>query len=162
MPFTPVKVPNRLSATAMAHRSAAQNGQYSAPMYSISGLPLLVSGAPVTRVIDLGFDVPPPTVFSVAAGTVAMLFRVLALRVVPVAEPVLADVLWFALKITKPTTMAITTTTAPEARNTRLRTSARRAAARCAAPLSRADPFLLFLLALPMACLPWLPQLKGC
>ena len=38
-----VKWPNRLSATAMAQRSAAQYGQNSAPMKSISGLPLLVS-----------------------------------------------------------------------------------------------------------------------
>src|SRR5215469_9577317 len=29
---SPEKVPNRLSATTRAHRSAAQNGQYSAPM----------------------------------------------------------------------------------------------------------------------------------
>jgi hypothetical protein len=29
---SPEKEPNRLSATTSAHRSAAQNGQYSAPM----------------------------------------------------------------------------------------------------------------------------------
>ncbi len=32
MPLRPWKVPNRLSATAMAHRSVAQYGQYWAPM----------------------------------------------------------------------------------------------------------------------------------
>ena len=32
MPCSPEKVPKRLSATAIAHRSVAQYGQYSAPM----------------------------------------------------------------------------------------------------------------------------------
>ena len=44
----PVKVPNRLRALTIAQRWAAQNGQYSAPMYSTSGLPPDVSGVPVT------------------------------------------------------------------------------------------------------------------
>src|SRR5690242_6325360 len=58
--------------------------------------------------------------------------------------------------------MAITTTTAPDARNTRLRISVRLAAARWAAILSRADPSLLVLLALPMACLPGFLTAGGC
>ena len=32
VPFKPVKVPNFDRAMTIAHRSAAQNGQYSAPM----------------------------------------------------------------------------------------------------------------------------------
>ena len=44
----PVKVPNRLSALTIAQRCAAQNGQYSPPMYSTSGLPPDVSGVPLT------------------------------------------------------------------------------------------------------------------
>ncbi len=59
--------------------------------------------------------------------------------------------LLLAFTRTKATTMATTTTTAPDARSTRLRISARRAAARWAAIRSRADPVLLVLLALPMA-----------
>ena len=42
----PVNVPNLLRATIIAQRSAAQYGQYSAPMYSISGLPFSVSAVP--------------------------------------------------------------------------------------------------------------------
>ena len=40
-------MPNLLSATAIDHRIAAQYGQNSAPMQSISGFPFCVSGAPV-------------------------------------------------------------------------------------------------------------------
>ena len=63
-------VPKRDSATATAHRSAAQNGQYSAPMYVISGLP----SAPLRTVpfpILLGRTSPDglPTASRVAAGT---------------------------------------------------------------------------------------------
>ena len=36
------------ASRALAQRCAAQNGQYSAPMYSTSGLPPEVSGAPLT------------------------------------------------------------------------------------------------------------------
>ena len=41
-------MPKRLSALTIAQRWAAQNGQYSAPMYSTSGLPPEVSGVPLT------------------------------------------------------------------------------------------------------------------
>ena len=44
----PVKVPNRLNAFTIAQRCAAQNGQYSLPMNSTSGLPFLVSAGPLT------------------------------------------------------------------------------------------------------------------
>ena len=46
----PVKVPKRLSALTIAQRCAAQYGQYSAPMYSTSGLPPDVSGVPLLTV----------------------------------------------------------------------------------------------------------------
>ena len=39
VPLKPVKVPNFERAITIAQRSAAQKGQYSAPMYRISGLP---------------------------------------------------------------------------------------------------------------------------
>src|SRR6478609_5233341 len=44
--LSPEKAPNRLRATIIDQRSAAQYGQYSAPMYSISGFPPEVSGVP--------------------------------------------------------------------------------------------------------------------
>jgi hypothetical protein len=44
---SPVKVPNRLRALAIAQRCAAQNGQYWAPRYSTSGLPPDVSAVPL-------------------------------------------------------------------------------------------------------------------
>ena len=44
----PVKVPNRLNALTIAQRWAAQNGQYSPPMNSTSGLPFWVSEGPST------------------------------------------------------------------------------------------------------------------
>ena len=43
MVVSPENVPKRLSAMIIGQRSAAQYGQYSAPMYKISGLPLEVS-----------------------------------------------------------------------------------------------------------------------
>ena len=46
--LSPENVPKRLSDMTMAQRWAAQNGQYSAPMYSTSGLPPEVSGLPLT------------------------------------------------------------------------------------------------------------------
>src|SRR5437763_1973549 len=70
---TPLNVPNRLSATAIAHRSVAQNGQYSAPTYSTSGFPLEVSGDAVTGLSMFGNEVPLPTAASVLAGTLATL-----------------------------------------------------------------------------------------
>ena len=44
MKCSPENVPNLLSATTSAQRSAAQYGQYSAPTYTTCGLPPLVSG----------------------------------------------------------------------------------------------------------------------
>src|SRR5438067_1744062 len=162
MVCSPLKVPNRLSATIIAHRWAAQYGQYSAPMYSTWGFPSWVSGGPLTAVSP-PVTVPAPTVSSVDAGTRVTLSTTLA-SAVPVgpfdAPPDFG--LAFALTSTKATTMPITTTSAPDARNTRLRISARRAAARWAAILSRADPALLVLLALPMACLPGFLTDRGC
>src|SRR5580658_4308359 len=66
------RVPNRLSASASAHRSAAQYGQYSAPMYSTSGLPfsvraglvIVLSGATAAEPVG-----PAPTLFRTASGT---------------------------------------------------------------------------------------------
>src|ERR1700740_358705 len=69
MPRSGEKVPNRLSATAIAQRSAAQYGHHSAPMYSISGLPPEVSGEPVTGLIAPASAEPAPTLVSVLAGT---------------------------------------------------------------------------------------------
>src|SRR5580700_8253538 len=88
-----VKVPNRLSATAMAQRVAAQYGQYSAPMYSISGLPPLVSGGdPLIGTIapwltTLVPRLPAPTLSSVAAGTLVTSDATLAGRTVPWTPP---------------------------------------------------------------------------
>src|SRR6266480_2026993 len=59
--LSPEKVPNRLSATIIDQRSAAQYGQYSAPMYSISGLPPEVSGVPPLTAGILPVNEPPPS-----------------------------------------------------------------------------------------------------
>ncbi len=108
---------------------------------------------------------PAPTESRTDAGTLIVLFTT-AVRAVPVGPfdvlPEFDLALEFAFTSTKATTMAITTTTAPDARNTRLRISVRLAAARWAAILSRADPSLLVLLALPMACLPGFLTAGGC
>ena len=56
----------------LVHRSAAQYGQYSAPMYSTSGLPSLVSGVPLSRMMDLGSVLPLPIASRVLAGTLVM------------------------------------------------------------------------------------------
>ena len=75
----PEKVPNRLSATTIAHRSAAQYGQYSAPMYSTSGLPPDVSGVP--PLIAIGrpdTPLPAPTALRVLAGTLVVSVTTLA------------------------------------------------------------------------------------
>ncbi len=69
MPLSGEKVPNRFSATAIAHRSAAQYGHHSAPMYSISGLPPELSAAPVAGLSADGSELPMPTLASVLAGT---------------------------------------------------------------------------------------------
>lgn len=50
-------VPNFERATIIAHLSAAQKGQYSAPMYSTSGLPFCVRAVPD---IAVGFVTPCP------------------------------------------------------------------------------------------------------
>src|ERR1700732_5561595 len=91
MPCKPEKVPKRLSATTMAHRSVAQYGQYSAPMYSTSGLPLAVSGGPEMEVTDFAYAVPGPTAVSVLAGTVVRFLTTLAGRAGPLAEPAEPD-----------------------------------------------------------------------
>src|SRR5207244_10253132 len=83
--LSPEKVPNRLSATIIDHRSAAQYGQYSAPMYTISGLPPEVSGVPPLTGWIFPVNEPPPSpiVSSVLAGTFVALDTTLAR-----AEPV--------------------------------------------------------------------------
>src|SRR5919108_4648749 len=71
MVLSPENVPNRLSATIIDQRSAAQYGQYSAPMYSSSGLPLAVSGVPPETVwiFPVNEPLPSPILSSVLAGT---------------------------------------------------------------------------------------------
>src|ERR1022692_26391 len=91
MPCRPEKVPKRLSATATAHRSAAQYGQYSAPMYSTSGLPPAAAGGPGTEMTEPEYVVQDPTAFRVACGTVAMSVRTLGGRAVPVEEAAEAE-----------------------------------------------------------------------
>ena len=51
--LSPLKVPKRDRASTIDHRSAAQNGQYSAPMKRISGFPLLAVSA-VLAPVDVG------------------------------------------------------------------------------------------------------------
>src|SRR3984893_3171832 len=157
MPCIGESVPNRLSATAMDHRMAAQYGQNSAPMYSISGLPPLVSSLSEIDLIGRAPESEPmPTVFSVPGGTAVTLLTTLAGRAVPVTEAAPApplEGLLFALITMKAITMASTATTLPPARRIRLRISARRAAARCAAILSLAACCLI-LVALLMPALP--------
>src|ERR1700753_328604 len=86
MKLSPEKVPNRLRATVMAHRSVAQNGQYSAPMYSTSGLPFAVSAVPVMGMSVFGLALPLFAEARVAAGTEVSLLTVLA-DAVPMLEP---------------------------------------------------------------------------
>src|SRR5207247_8480912 len=109
MVLSPEKVPNRLNAMIIDQRSAAQYGQYSAPMYSISGLPPEVRGVPPLTGWIFPVNEPPPIVSSVLAGTFVTLDTTLAR-----AEPVgpfdeLAGGLLFALITMKATTTAITT-----------------------------------------------------
>src|SRR4249919_3993840 len=152
MVLSPEKVPNRLRATIIDQRSAAQYGQYSAPMYSISGLPPEVSGvAPLTgRIFPVNEPPPSPIVSSVLAGTFVTLVTTLA-RAEPVGpfDELVAGLL-FALTTMKATTTAITTRMLPDAMRIRRRCSARRSAARCAAIFSRRLASTLVLLALPM------------
>lgn len=59
MKCTRESAPKRLTAAAIAHRSAAQNGQYLPRMYRSSGLPLAVSsGCPLIDFKPVA--VPPP------------------------------------------------------------------------------------------------------
>src|SRR5580658_530728 len=152
----PVNVPNLLKATIIPQRSAAQYGQYSAPMYSISGLPFSVSAVPL---IDSGVAIiplPAPTVFRVLAGTLVTVLTTAA-RAEPVGpleelsdpepEPEVS------LTTTKTSTTTRTTRMLPDAIRIRLRCSARRAAACCAAIFSRREGSTLALLALPMFAL---------
>src|SRR5271165_6594837 len=149
---SPENVPNRLSATIIAQRSAAQYGQYSAPTYSTSGLPLAVRAAPLI-VVGLAVTEPPPspTESSALAGTLVTLDTTLA-RAAPVGPfgELSAAGLVFSLITTKATTIASTTTTLPDAMRIRRRCSARRAAARCAAIFSLRLVSTFVLLALPM------------
>src|ERR1022692_1547257 len=128
MPRRPEKVPKRLSATTMAHRSVAQYGQYSAPMYRTSGLPADVRAEPEMDVTAFETVLPGPIAFSVAAGTAGM-----------------------ALMTMKATTTTTTARMLPPVMKIRLRISVFRAAARCAAILSRAFSRLI-LVALLIAC----------
>src|SRR5260221_11786001 len=129
MPCRGESVPNRVSATAMDQRMAAQYGQNSAPMYSISGLPPLVSGVAEIALIGRPPESEPmPTVFRVPGGTPVTLLTTLAGRAVPVvelADPPL-DALLPSLMNTKGITIAITTPTLPPAIRIRLRVSDRR------------------------------------
>src|SRR5260221_13778764 len=87
MPCSGESVPNRLSATAIDQRMAAQYGQYSAPMYSISGLPPLVSGLSAIGLIGRPPESKPlPTVSRVPGGTPVTLLITLAGRAAPVGE----------------------------------------------------------------------------
>src|SRR5450631_3873206 len=118
----------------MAHRSAAQNGQYSAPMYSTSGLPPDVSGDPPLMATGRAdTPLPAPTLSRVLAGTLVVSVTTLdsAAPVGPLLTPlaVVPD-LEFSLTTTEARTTAMMTTVTPEIISTRLRTSARRAAAR--------------------------------
>src|ERR1700684_1011416 len=102
----PENVPNRLSATIMAHRLAAQYGQHSAPMNSSSVLPFETSGGGLPVMVwTLPLNVPAPTVSSTLAGTVVVVFtsEVRALPVGPLGE-LEADAtvgLLFSLMMTK-------------------------------------------------------------
>jgi hypothetical protein len=150
--LSPEKVPNRLRASIIAQRSPAQYGQYSAPMYSISGLPPEVSGVPPLTDWIFPVNAPPPSpiLSSVLAGTFVTLDVTLA-RAAPVGpfDELVAGLL-FALITMKATTTAITAMMLPDAMRIRRRCSARRSAARCAAIFSRRLASTLVLLALPM------------
>ena len=135
-----VNVPNRLSATAIDQRSSAQYGQNSAPMYSISGLPLLVSAGPEIAFTGFGlYDRTEPlrTELSALAGTLVTCRATLAGSTVPVGELALG-VFRPVLSTTKTTTTTTTSTMMPPVRSIRLRTCRCRAAARCSAIRARA------------------------
>ena len=122
-------------------------------MYSISGLPLLVSGGPVTLVIGAELNVrtePLPTVARALAGTPVMLLVTLAGRGVRAVDVGVVVGEFNDLTRMKATTMTMTPSTAPPVMNMRLRCSARFSAARWAAIFSRAFCCLI-LVALPIA-----------
>src|SRR5215831_4470766 len=122
-------------------------------MYSISGLPLLVSGGPVTLVIDAGLyrrTEPLPTLARVLAGTPVTWLATLAGRGVRAADVGVVVGELIDLTRMKATTMTMTPSTAPPVMNMRLRCSARFSAARWAAIFSRAFCCLI-LVALPIA-----------
>src|SRR3954447_11982118 len=101
---SPVKVPNRARAATTDQRSAAQNGQYSAPTYTMRGLPSAASGADV---IALGsvLTLPTPTLSKVATG----------IDVTPLITSSLAAVVLAPSSLCRrptATTIATTTTTA--------------------------------------------------
>src|SRR5215813_14717830 len=121
-------------------------------MYSISGLPLLVSGGPVTLVTggEVVITEPLPTAARALAGTPVTLLATLAGRGARAVEAgvVLGELI--DLTRMKATTMTMTPSTLPPVMNRRLRCSARFSAARCAAIFSRAFCCLI-LVALPIA-----------
>src|ERR1017187_5298841 len=164
MPRRPEKVPKRLSATTMAHRSVAQYGQYSAPMYRTSGLPADVRAEPEMDVTAFETVLPGPIAFSVAAGTAVMSLITLAGSAAPVAEvpePVLVE-FWLALGTIKATTATTTARMLPPVMKSRLRISAFRAAARCTAIFSRAFCCLILVaLLIDRLSYEWSPSVTG-
>src|SRR5215472_3067772 len=137
MPCNGPKVPNRLSATAIDQRVAAQNGQYSAPMYSISGLPPDVSALPLIGLIgrfDAGSE-PMPTDARVLAGTwVISCATAAVIGPLPSCGPGLVRL----LMMSSATRIASTRPTEPVTMRILRRWSALAAAACCAAILWRA------------------------
>src|SRR6516225_6018352 len=123
-------------------------------MYSISGLPLLVSGVPLSTLtgaeVMLGID-PLPIVSRVAGGTLVTSWDTLAGRTVPAGEPAdgVPELELSRRPMSSAATTASTATTLPPVMSSRRRASALRAASRCAAIFSRALRSLI-LLALPI------------
>jgi hypothetical protein len=131
MRLTPVRVPKRLTAAASAHRSAAQNGQYSPPMYSSCGFPALVSaGCPPTAFSPVAF--PAPTASNVFTGMLVTCRWTCAV-VSALAPPSWPAGDWLSFTAIRVTTSAITATTVPPASMSRLRAADLRSAARRAA-----------------------------
>src|SRR6516225_8830559 len=122
-------------------------------MYSISGLPLAVSGVPPVTALGFALTWPPPSpILSVVlVGTLVRSDTTLA-RAAPVGpfDALLAGGLLFALTTMKATTIATTAMMLPDAIRIRRRCSARRSAARWAAIRSRRLLSTFVLLALPM------------
>src|SRR5258706_2836825 len=114
-----LNVPNRLSAAIIAHRSAAQYGQYSAPIYRNSGFPVgPVSVGGGFLMLCKGFcKFPVPTVFETLGSTWVTAFNTAALAGVG-AGP--APDGWCEMT-TKATTIIATSTSTPPIRNHELR-----------------------------------------